>query len=624
MVGERNGKIIVKFEDTRNKKVTMKEYDMVVLAPSIKPVNDMGKLSKILSISLNRAGFVKTESTNPPTLTTRPGIFVAGSVSGPRDISESVVTGLAAAVQATRYASPGGVIEEEKYEEKIEPYPIRVGVFVCHCGTNIAGVADVPALVEAAKQMPGVVHAEDLQFACAKSSLDRMTEVIKEKKLNRVVVASCSPVTHLRFFQDAARRAGLNPYLVEMTNIRNLDTWVHSDRRAATEKAKDMIKMAVAKTHHMVPPLQTIKLPVIKRALVVGCGPAGLAAATGLAGAGIETMLVEKANECGGMLRRLSRLEPEGFEAKKLLDRMVEEAREVGVKFVLGTTIKDVSGFTGNFHVVLSNGSELDVGAIVVATGAKPYIPTEFNYGKDPPRVLTTLDLENGKTVDGKNVAVINCVGSRTSNRGCSKYCCAVGLSKAIELRNQGKNVVLIYRDIMGVDPEVEDLYKKARDAGVLFIRVPRKAELTEAIKMDNDKLIVNDVELGGDDVEVSFDNVVLNIGLVPSEDTDEVSKVLRLSRDQEGFLMEAHPKLGPVDTMTPGIFIAGAARGGPKNVAETIAEGYAAASRALMMLAQGYVTKEPFIPKFDWSKCTKCGLCIKACPYGAIRGCTR
>ncbi len=324
------------------------------------------------------------------------------------------------------------------------------------------------------------------------------------------------------------------------------------------------------------------------------------------------------------MLRRLNRLEPEGIEARKLLDRMVEEAKEVGVKFMLGTTIKDVSGFTGNFHVVLSNGVELDVGAIIVATGgAKPYVPTEFNYGKDP-RVLTTLDLENGKTVEGKNVAIINCVGSRTSGRGCSRYCCAVGLSKAIELKSQGKNVVLIYRDIMGVNPEVEDLYKKARDAGVLFIRIPRKAELTEAIRMDTNKLIVHDVELGGDDVEVPFDNIILNIGLVPSEDTDETSKILRLSKDQEGFLMEAHPKLGPVDTMTPpGIFIAGAARGGPKNVAEAIAEGYAAASRALMMLAQGYVTKEPFIPKFDWSKCTKCGLCIKACPYGAIRGCS-
>ncbi len=220
---------------------------MVVLAPSAKPVNDMSKLSKILSISLDRVGFVRTDPANP-TLTTRPGIFVAGSAGGPRDISESVVTGLAAAIQAIRYASPG-VIEEEKYEETIEPYPIRVGgVFVCHCGTNIAGVADVPALVEAAKQMPDVVHAEDLQFACAKSSLDRITEVIKEKKLNRVVVASCSPpVTHLRFFQDAARRAGLNPYLVEMTNIRNLDTWVHNDRKVATEKAKDMIRMAVAR-----------------------------------------------------------------------------------------------------------------------------------------------------------------------------------------------------------------------------------------------------------------------------------------------------------------------------------------------------------------------------------------
>ena len=605
IVGERNGKIIVRFEDTRNRKVVTNEYDMVVLAPSVKPVSDMGKLSKILNISLNRAGFVKTDPANP-TLTTRPGIFVAGSASGPRDISESVVTGLAAAIQAIRYASPG-VIEEEKYEETIEPYPIRVGVFVCHCGTNIAGVADVPALVEAAKQMPGVVHAEDLQFACAKSSLDRITEVIKEKKLNRVVVASCSPVTHLRFFQDAAKRAGLNPYLVEMTNIRNLDTWVHNDRKVATEKAKDMIKMAVAKVHHMVP-LQTIKLPVIKRALVVGCGPAGLAAATGLAGAGIETILVEKADECGGMLRRLNRLEPEGIEARKLLDRMVEEAREVGVKFMLGTTIKDVSGFTGNFHVTLTNGVELDVGAIIVATGASAGSAVRQVVG-DGMNVLTLHDLVSKGLNVGNDVLFIDLCGK--------PYCQAVMFNTALALRRAGRNVYVVVRDVMMVGTQYEDLYRDVRRAGVVILRVPRDGDVMSHVALNHDVAVIRDVEVGGE-VSIHVDSVILNTPMRPN--SDDVSKVLRLSRDQEGFLMEAHPKLGPVDTMTPGIFIAGAARG-PKNVAEAIAEGYAAASRALMMLAQGYVTKEPFIPKFDWAKCTKCGLCIKACPYGAIRG---
>ncbi|WP_188603793.1 FAD-dependent oxidoreductase, partial [Vulcanisaeta souniana] len=602
-----NGSIKVKYEDTRSKEVKIEDYDMVILAPAIKPPRELYKLANTLGLELDRYGFIRVNPANPVE-TNIPGIFVAGSASGPTDITESVLMGLAAAAQAVNLMGKA-VTEGEEFRETIEPKETRTGVFICHCGSNIAGIADINELVRVSRGLPNVVHVEDVPFACSKAGLDKITESIKRNNLSRVVVAACSPATHLRFFQDAARRAGLNPYLVEMTNIRNLDTWVHSDRRAATEKAKDMIKMAVAKAPLM-KPFRPEKHSVVKRALIIGCGPAGLAAANTLANAGVETIIVEISDRCGGNYNNelLTKYLPEGNRISGIMNRLLNILSNPRVRVYYGTTVKEITGFTGNFHVTLSNGQEIDAGAIIVATGAKPIDASDYGFNGDP-RVMTIHELIQGTRKFGSNVLFLDL---------CNKpYCQAIMLNMALLLRRLGSNVYVVVRDLMTVGTQYEDLYREARKANVAILRIPRDGEVRKHVILNNDTAAVRDVELGND-VSIPIDTVILNIPMKPN--SDEISKVLRLSRDQEGFLMEAHPKLGPVDTMTPGIFIAGAVRAN-RSFGEAVLEGYAAAARALTLLSRDYIIKEVSVPRVDPGKCVGCLLCVKACPYGAIKG---
>lgn len=615
---ERDGRIIVRFENTETGDIEEREYDLVILAPAVKPPKEIDKLAKVLGVELDEYGYIKTSPYNP-VATLKPGIYVAGSASHPKDICDSVIEGGAAAAMAQRSIRiRKWPYKEFKPDPEIRFEEPRIGVFICHCGTNIAGVADVPKLVELSSKLPGVVHAEDLMFACARSGLDRISQVVREKKLNRVIVAACSPATHLRFFRDAAANGGLNPYMVDMANIRNLCTWVHPDTETATRKSFDMIKMAVAKAHFLTP-LEKIRVPVIKRVLVIGGGPSGLSAAISTARAGLETILIEKEPEVGGFLRRIKKIAPSGVDAKEMLEELVKEAKEAGVKIMTNTKVVEVSGFIGQFRVKLSNGLELDVGGIIVAVGGEPYTPTEFDYGVRK-NVLTTLDLEEmGIESLGKRVAIINCVGSRAGNRGCSRFCCQLAVYKALEIKRSGREVAVIYKDLMLYTPEAERLYKEAAGEGVLFIRIPRDADLKEVIKIGDDHVKVFDRELR-EEIEIPVDNIILNIGLMPSKSIDEIANILRISKDREGFLLEAHPKLGPAESLTAGIFLAGVAQG-PKTISESIAQGMAAASRAISVLSIGYVEKDPFIPQLDRSKCRLCMLCAKVCPYGAWKG---
>ncbi|MEM0283279.1 MAG: FAD-dependent oxidoreductase [Sulfolobales archaeon] len=617
-IAERNGKLLVRFENTEKGFIEEREFDLVVLAPAVKPSRDIEKLAKIIGVEIDEHGFIRTSPVNP-VQTSREGVYVAGSASHPKDICDSVIEGAAAAAMAQRSIR----IREWPYKE-FKPDPEiryeepRIGVFICHCGTNIAGVADVPKLVEMSSKLPGVVHAEDLMFACARSGLDRISQVIAEKKLNRVIVAACSPATHLRFFRDAAANGGMNPYTVDMANIRNLCTWVHPDTSIATRKSFDMIKMAVRKAFYL-RPLEKIKVPVVKRVLVIGGGPAGLAAAIATARAGIETILVEKEPEVGGFLRILSRIAPRGVNARELLEDLVREASEAGVKILTNTRVVEVSGFVGQFQVRLSSGEELTVGGIIVAVGGEPYTPNELGYGVRK-NVLTTLDLERvGIESLGKSVAIVNCVGSRNKLRGCSRFCCQLALYKALEIKRSGREVYLIYKDLMAYTPEAEDLYREAAREGVIFVRIPRDSDLTEVVRLDDEGLKVFDRELGSE-IEIPVDTVILNIGLAPGKSIDEIASILRISKDREGFLLEAHPKLGPAETLTAGIFLAGVAQG-PKSISESIAHGMAAASRAISVLSIGFVEKDPFIPQIDMKKCRLCMLCTKVCPYGALKG---
>jgi heterodisulfide reductase subunit A len=616
-------KLKVRYENIAEGRMEEKEYDMVVLAAAAEPPPDLAKLANILGIELDEDGFIKTRPWRGKMIsTTREGIFVCGSASGPKDIADSVTEAGAAASAALEYVKKKTWPKLE-FEETIPAEgETRVGVFICHCGTNIAGVADVKWLAQEAAKIPGVVHSEDLRFACAGVYTKYIEQVIREKNINRLVVAACSPRTHLPVFTDAAIRAGLNPYLVEMANIRNLDTWVHAGYpKEATEKALDMIKMAVAKAK-LLKPLYVVKLPVTRRALVIGGGVAGMAAAASLARQGFETYLVEKENQLGGLVRHLDVIAPEGIRAQDLLYEMEREVYSSGVKVILNAKVESVSGYIGNFIANLSNGEKLEVGAIIMATGAKVYQPQGI-FQTNGGNIMTSFDLEqifkNNGNLNAKNVVFISCVGSRYDSKGCSRFCCQVMIKQAIRLREMGKNVFILYKDIRTYSRKAEELYEKARALGVRFVKYDPEKKPEEAIKIENGLVYVKD-ELLGEEIGIPADLVVLNVGLVPNDEINPIVEQLKLSRDEAGFLLELHPKLGPVESMVGGVFLAGTSQN-PKDVREAISQGLAAAAKAAALLAKETIDKEPLVPRINYDKCTYCQRCAQVCTFSALRG---
>ncbi len=615
----KNGKLVAVYEDTINGKIVEREFDMIVLAPAVEPPEGVRGLAKALNVELDEYGFFKPRTPWSPVETTRPGIYMCGAAPSPKDISDSVQEAGAAVGLALSHVKKLRILKEE-YEEVIkdveEP---RIGFFVCHCGTNIAGVVDVFNVRDFTKNIPGVVHSENLMFACSAASVDYIASVIREKKINRLVVAACSPATHLGVFRTAAKKGGLNPYLVEMANIRNLDSWVHAhDPKEATEKAKDFTKMAIGRARGL-KPLKPLVFPVVKRVLVIGGGIAGMKAASAAAKAGLEVVLVEKSDSLGGMLRDLYKVSPEGYEARRVIEEALEEVKSSGVRVYLNTEVKKVEGFAGNFKVELSNGENLDVGAVIIATGAKVHAPEDLGYGKRP-NMYTLLDVEKLEyKVPGDNVVFIACVGSRNGKRGCSRYCCSTMIHQALQLRRQGKNVVVVYKDIRTYTPESEKLYKEAMKEGVVFIKVNSVKPIEESIVVE-DGAVVARAELLGADVGIPADSIVLATALNPNPEIDEVLLQLKTPKDMEGFLLEAHPKLGPVESPVGGVYLAGTCQG-PKDIKESIAQGLAAAAKALALLSKGYIEKEPIIAIIDQDKCIKCGNCAKVCTYGAVRG---
>lgn len=376
--------------------------------------------------------------------------------------------------------------------------------------------------------------------------------------------------------------------------------------------------MAVAKAKHL-KPLTTMKFPVTQRALVVGGGIAGTTAAANLGAQGFETHLVEKEKELGGMLRQLDEIAPQDLPAAELVQRKIEEARRAGVHVHTETTVENVSGFVGNFTAHLSSGENLDVGAIILATGAQAYRPTEFAYGSDP-KVITSLDLEARLTaLDAQRVTFVACVGSRNEQRGCSRFCCQSMIRQALKLREQGKLVRVLYRDIRTFSRHAEERYEEACRKGVQFFQFNQDEPLEAAVRFENGSVIFRD-ELIGQDVAVPTDLLVLNVGLVPPSEGDGVAQQLKVSRDEEGFLLESHPKLGPVEAAVQGVFLAGTAQG-PKLVGEAVAQGLAAAAKASGVLAGSEIEKEPLTAVIDYDKCTFCMRCVPVCPYSAIRG---
>ena len=509
---------------------------------------------------------------------------------------------------------------------------LRIGVFVCHCGFNIGAVVDVPAVRDYAKTLPNVVCAEEDLYMCSSAGLDLLKECIKKYKLNRVVVASCTPATHEPVFRKACEEAGLNKYLFEMVNIREQCSWVHMHQpKEATEKAKDLVRMAVAKASFLEPQIEP-ELEINPTALVIGGGIAGMTAAMSLARQGFEVHLVEKEAELGGMLRYLYKLQPTERDASEILQEAFTAVRaNSNIHLHTSTIVKEVKGFIGNFDVTLQReGSneleQINVGTIIVATGAEEFKPVGMYGYKENENVVTQLELEQllkkGELKKPKRVVMIQCVGAREktgSRTYCSRICCMVALNNALMLKGLHPDVEIsiLFRDLQTYG-EYEDFYLKAMENFIVFIRYDPDKPLKVASKPDG-KLTVTVYDLYlGTEVELDSDLVVLSTPLVQHDAGRELSSTLKVPLGMDGFFFEAHPKLRPVDFSSEGIYVCGTAHS-PKNVTESIAQAYAAASRAGIPMAVRRIRAEAVKALVDTEICVGCDGCVVSCIFNAI-----
>lgn len=505
---------------------------------------------------------------------------------------------------------------------------IRIGIFVCHCGTNIGGIVNVPEVVEYARKLPNAVCAEENLYTCSEDGLSAIRDKIKEYELNRVVVASCTPRTHEMLFRKNCEKAGLNKYLFEFVNLREQCSWVHMENHdGATEKAKDLVRMGACKVS-LLSPLEDLASDVIGACMVIGGGISGLSACLTLANQGYHVALVEKKDTLGGLLRDINRVFPTNESSSDLLDPLINSVlKHKNVKTHLKTEVLGVKGFIGNFTATLKKGprtQELKIGTIIVSTGASELKPEgSFGYGQFD-NVMTQLDFEKRYKSDYKGlnrIVMINCVGARVDERTyCGRFCCITGMKNAILAKeaNPGAEVSILHRDIMACGSVFEDYYRGALKAGIRFIRynadrppvILGNGNVVERVKVYN--------ELVGRDIELDVDAVLLTTPLVPGEDTRQLSRIMKIPVGNDGFFLEAHQKLRPVEFPSDGIFIAGCARY-PTEISECIAQGYAAAAKAAVPMAQGRVISDAFTSEIDPLKCSACGRCIEICPFGAI-----
>ncbi len=609
------------------RQIKAEEFDLVVLSVGFKPHGDIQKLAETMAIETNNWGFMANK---PLELiaTSREGIYGCGAFQSPKDIPETVSQASAAAGAVSKLLAEvrGTMSRKREYpaERDVTKEEPRVGVFVCHCGINIASVIDVKSVAEYAKTLPHVVYADNTTFICSTDSLINIRQVIEEHKLNRVVVASCSPRTHEPLFQDTLRQAGLNKYLFKMANIRDQDSWVHQgEPEKATEKAKALVRMSVARVA-LHAPLYEFPVQVEGKGLVVGGGLAGMTAALTIADAGYDIYLVEKQAQLGGMGHRVYRT-LEGDQLQPYLTDLISKVEShPGITVFKNTQVTSFSGHIGKFTSTLvgpEGKQEVKYGAAVIATGGEEYKPTEYLYGQHS-GIMTQLEFESllvnkPQTLPQEPwVAMIQCVGSREpEHQYCSRICCSEAVKNALTLKktNPKARVFVLYRD-MRTFAFKELYYKEARDLGVQFIRFDpdRKPEIAPA--GDRLEVQVYDQNLQAP-LTIPVDYLVLSAALRPHLDSKEISGLFKLPLDADGFFMEAHLKLRPLDFASSGLFLCGLAHG-PKFADETIAQAQGAASRALTVLAQQEMWVGGAIAKVIKNRCAVCLTCVRTCPY--------
>jgi len=622
-----NGKQSIRYINEIGKRVE-EEFDMVVLSVGLGVSREAIDLAHRLGIELDQYEFASTTSFDP-VKTSRPGIFVCGAFEAPKDIPSSVIESSAAAgIAGSSLSKSRWTLTKTKVlpeEINVTGEPVRIGVFICRCGTNIAGVVDVPSVVDFAQKLPGVVFVEENMFSCSQDTQEKMAQVIKENRLNRMVVAACTPKTHEPLFQETVTNAGINKYLFEMANIRNQCSWVHAaDPDKATEKAKDLVRMAVAKVG-LLEPLAEPALEINQSALVIGGGIAGMAAARTLSVQGYHTFLIERNGSLGGQAQLLHETW-RGEDIQQSLAKLIKDVEsDKNIDLRLNTEIKKVDGFVGNFETTVQlDGKEetLKHGVTIIASGASEFKPDEYLYTKDT-RVLTGLELdqkfiENDQSVKQGNSAVfIQCVGSRIPERPyCSKTCCTHSVKNALKLKeiNPDMDIFILYRDIRTYGLR-EDLYREAREKGIQFMRYDFDQELT----VDRDK---EDIRIRFTDttirrkMEIRPDLLVLATAIVPQKE-NPLAQMFKITLNEDGFFVEAHVKLRPVDCATDGVFICGLAHA-PKPVDESIAQAQAAATRAVTLLAKETIQVSGTVAEVNPLFCSSCGVCIELCPYGA------
>ncbi len=625
---QESGNLVLSYMNEEGK-ASEEEFDLVVLSVGMTTSQSVRDTAARLGVRLNTFGFCETKPFTP-LATSREGIYVCGAFQSPKDIPETVAqaSGAAAAAAGVIASARGTLATPKEYPPETEvkqEEEARIGVFVCHCGINIGGVVNVPAVKEYASTLPNVVHADENLYTCSQDTQEKIRKAVKEHGLNRVIVASCSPRTHEPMFRETIREAGLNKYLFEMANIRDQCSWVHMRRKPeATQKAKQLVRMAVANAR-LNRSLGETAVPVVQRALVIGGGVAGMTAALRLAEQAFEVFLVEKEGRLGGNLINLHRT-IEGEDVQAFLGNLIDRvAGNSAIHVLTDSLIVDFGGVQGNFTTGVMTApamyyQKIQHGVTIVATGAGEESPEGYLYGEDP-RVLTQLELEGrlGETGEGaaglREVVMIQCVGSRNEKHpSCSRTCCATAIKNALRLKrlNPATNIRILYRDIRSYG-FLETYYAQARREGVIFVRY--EPEAAPEVTKDGEKLLVSfEDRILKEKVQLMPDLVVLSSATVPRENR-ELANLLKVPRTAEGFFHEAHAKLRPVDFASDGIYVAGSAHA-PKLIGESISQAYAAVARACTILSKENLLVGGVVAVVDQERCAACLTCVRVCPY--------